>query len=231
MTRYTYLFVDLLAVFIPLIFSFHPKIKFYKKWNLVLPALFATAIFFIAWDILFTHWKVWSFNPEYLMGIYFFNLPIEELLFFLCIPYACIFTYFSIGLLKKISFIGRSKTISSGIIILLFFLIVIYFHRLYTSVTFILLILLIFYNEFIKRFKWINKFYFSYLILLIPFFICNGILTGTGLDKAVVKYNEKEIIGFRILTIPVEDIFYGMLMIMMSVTIFEYLIRRKRRME
>ena len=53
--------------------------------------------------------------------------------------------------------------------------------------------------------------------------IINGILTGTGIEHPVVWYNPEEIIGLRILSIPVEDVFYGMLMLICSVSIFEFL--------
>ena len=89
--RYTYLIVDLATIFIPLLFSFHPKIKFYDQWKSYLPALFISAFLFIAWDILYTYLGVWSFNPNYLSGLYLLNLPMEECLFFICIPYACVF--------------------------------------------------------------------------------------------------------------------------------------------
>src|SRR4029078_2752814 len=88
-----YLLVDLFTLIIPLLFSFHPKIEFYKSWRYFFPANIIVAAMFITWDIFFTSEGIWSFNPDYITGIYFFNQPMEEILFFICIPFSCVFTY------------------------------------------------------------------------------------------------------------------------------------------
>jgi lycopene cyclase domain-containing protein len=56
---------------------------------------------------------------------------------------------------------------------------------------------------------------------LIPFFIVNGILTGSGLKQPVVWYNNAENIGIRLFTIPVEDIAYGLELILANIFFFE----------
>lgn len=66
-----------------------------------------------------------------------------------------------------------------------------------------------------------NKFWITYLVLLLPFFIVNGILTGTGPDNPVVWYNNAENLQLRILTIPVEDFAYGMTLILWNIVLFE----------
>ncbi len=68
----------------------------------------------------------------------------------------------------------------------------------------------------------------SPIIILIPFLISNGILTGTGLSEPVVWYNARYNTGVRILTIPLEDVFYGMLLMLMNITGFEYLANRMK---
>ncbi len=120
MISYTYLFVDLGALIIPLIFSFHPKLKFYKKWKSTLLSILLSAIIFLLWDIVYTELGVWGFNPKYLTGIYIFNLPIEEVLFFICIPYACIYTYHCLKLFSPLKRSEQTKWITYKICISLF---------------------------------------------------------------------------------------------------------------
>jgi len=71
--------------------------------------------------------------------------------------------------------------------------------------------------------RFMGRFYLSYAVILIPFFIINGILTGSWIDGEVVWYNNHENLNVRIGTIPVEDIFYGMLLIWLNVAVYEYL--------
>ena len=221
MIRFTYALVDLSAIVLPFLFSFHPKIKFYKEWKSFFPALILSAVIFIIWDIIFTNSGVWEFNDRYLMGYYFFSIPVEEILFFICIPYACVFTYHCFETLIKPRILGRSVFVSSTLLLFLGSFALIYHSHLYTSVTFSGLFILIFYNTFVDKADWLKLFYISYLVLLIPFFICNGILTGTGLDQPVVIYNDAKNLGLRLFTIPVEDVFYGMLLILLNITIYE----------
>ena len=68
-----------------------------------------------------------------------------------------------------------------------------------------------------------GKFYRFYFWHLIPFFIVNGILTGTGIDQEVVWYNNTENLGIRMGTIPVEDSLYSLSLMLMNITILEYL--------
>ena len=149
----------------------------------------------------------------------------EEILFFICIPYSCVFTFHCINEHVKIGWRKSSITIFTTFLIL--FLLVISFinrSRIYTSVTFVSLAFLLIITTYLLKSVWMGNFFIVYLLLQIPFFIVNGILTGTGLPEPVVIYNNAENLGIRILTIPVEDIFYGMCLILLNVLIYELLL-------
>src|SRR5688572_25331807 len=90
---YIYLYLNLFTIFFPFILSFDKRVAFYKTWPALLPAIFLNAAIFIPWDIYFMQRGIWGFNPEYLLGINLFGLPLEEVLFFITVPYACVFIY------------------------------------------------------------------------------------------------------------------------------------------
>ncbi|MBX2946044.1 MAG: lycopene cyclase domain-containing protein [Cyclobacteriaceae bacterium] len=226
--RYLYLSLDLLSISLPFIYSFYSHAPFYKKWKHLWIAILIPALFFIVWDEWFTQMGVWGFNPRYLTGIYIGSLPLEEVLFFICIPYACVFTYHALNYLIKKDYFGPYQTKITWILVAaLVILGAIHYDKWYTAVTFFLLAAyLIILTVFIKP-DYLGRFYFAYLFILIPFFIVNGILTGSFIEEQVVWYNPAEQIDFRMGTIPFEDTFYGMLLILMNVSILEYLQKRK----
>src|SRR5690606_5114561 len=92
----------------------------------------------------------------------------------------------------------------------------VYYQRVYTVTTFWGLMILLLFTRYILKSRWLGRFYIVYALLLIPFLIVNGVLTGSGLESPVVWYNESEIMGYRIGTIPVEDVFYGMGLILLN---------------
>jgi lycopene cyclase domain-containing protein len=220
--HYTYLLVDFFCIIFPFLFSFHPKLQFYRQWRFFLLPCLLTAAFFLAWDALFTYLGVWSFNPAYVLGLYLWGMPLEEYLFFFCIPYACVFSYHCFSLLFQFDrFRVPVRIFYLFLAVILLSVALLHLERLYTSVTFILcsgLLLLLL----SRRVTFLPAFFFCFLFILVPFILSNGVLTGSFFGRTVVRYNGAHNLGIRILTIPFEDTFYGMLLLLLNVWGYEY---------
>lgn len=222
--NYTYLLINFLTMLFPLALSFDKKVAFHKKWQYLWPGLAITGAVFLFWDILFTVDGIWSFNPRYTIGINILQMPIEEILFFLTVPFACIFIYACLNYyLKREMDMRLTRIISNLIIIFSILILIFYHHQLYTRVTFTLLAFLVIIFQFIYKVRWLNRFYASFAVALVPFYLINGILTSLP----VVIYNNAQNLGIRLGTIPVEDHFYLMALLLMNIGFYEYFRARK----
>ncbi len=225
-THYTYFLILAVSFAGPLALSFDKKVAFYKKWKYLFPAMLLPAIFYIVWDSYFTKWGIWSFNDNYITGIKFWQLPLEEILFFFVVPYCCVFIYECIRCyFPKIQHTRFADVLLGILAFCLLVTGIIFYEKDYTRYTFILTSLaLVFFLLGRKFFSNFNSklFLISYTIILIPFFIVNGFLTAIP----VVLYNNAENLGVRLYTIPMEDAFYGMLLIFLNVLIYEILRNR-----
>jgi lycopene cyclase domain-containing protein len=220
--KYTYLLINFFTVIVPLIFSFHPKLRFNERWKYFFIANIPASLFFILWDAWFTTGGVWGFNREYVTGVIIFGLPFEEILFFICIPFACVFTYHCLTRFYDLEWNKRSTAVITTILII--FLLTtgfIFRDRLYTAITSFSTAMIILLAYRINK-KIIGRSFSVYMILLLPFTIVNGALTGLITPEPVVWYDNNENSGVRMLTIPAEDIFYGLEMFVLNIILFEW---------
>lgn len=221
MEPYTYLLVNLACISIPFMASFYSKHAFYKDWKPFFKANIIVTLLFVIWDAIFTNLGVWGFNDTYLIGINIVNLPLEEVLFFICIPYACVFSYFAFQYFFKTNFLQKSQAIISYMLIAILFVVAVFnYNKLYTSVTFFGTSFYLMYLIYKKTD--LSLHYLSYLFVLPFFILSNGILTGSFLVEPIVWYNNAENLGVRICNIPIEDAIYGMLLIFMNIELYRY---------
>jgi lycopene cyclase domain-containing protein len=220
---YRYLIIDVLVLSVPLLFSFWGRPKFYRRIPYVLAAFCSVGVIFLAWDVWATARRDWGFSHEFTTGIRFLGLPLEEILFFLMIPYSCLFIYENLVCyfadrrlpiprvlnvlavaacgITAIVFWGQNYTRTVLIFCGLFFLVTLFFdHDMLES----------------------SLFWAFMLITYFPFFVVNYLLTS----PPIVWYGSQAIWGVRITTIPLEDFFYSFTMLAFYTLVYR-LFRKK----
>jgi len=222
-----YLILDIVTIFFPLALSWDKRVQFYKQLKPLFKAIAIVGSGFILWDILYTKWGVWGFNSEHLLGASLFGLPLEEILFFIVVPYACVFLHDTINYYWPIKKpIKKIKYFTIVWLIISIGLTTLNVSKLYTfsalALCCITTAIVLFQKELVQVTIWR-----SFLLILIPFLVINGALTGWFTDIPVVWYNDSENVGIRLGTIPVEDIFYNFSLIISIILLRDRFIKNK----
>lgn len=228
MKSLTYILVLFFTIIICLVASFDKRIRFDQHFGSFLKAAGLVAVPFIAWDIWFTAIGVWWFDLNYTLGLTVAGLPIEEWLFFICIPFSCVFTYYCFDKFFQLKILdGFNNLIVFVSLIIISVVGLLNMDKTYTLVTAIIGVLSLIYLHLVAKVYWISRASLVFSILMIGFFLVNGVLTGTGIDSPIVNYNPNEFIGFRMLTIPIEDAVYGYFQFLWVLYFFFYFSRYK----
>jgi len=229
--RGLYLLLDGATILFPVLLSFDKKVVYVKQWKRVLVAAAVVSIPFLIWDVLFTAHGIWGFNPDYLVGWYLFNLPVEEVLFFLMVPFSCMFIYACVKvylgmhahhitrmnaaiyslLLCYVGFIAWGTLLNDGA-----------YSRAVIVSALLTCIMLVFFRQQTRFLP------LAFAVSLVPFLLVNGIVTGAVTKEPVVWFNGSERLPFSILTIPVEDVLYSFTLIGLNAVVYEWISRGKR---
>jgi lycopene cyclase domain-containing protein len=215
-----YIVLDIIVISGPLLLSFDRKVAFYKKWPAVFGAIAVVIIVYGLWDVWMASRGIWSFNPEYSGNFKPWGLPLGEWLFFVAVPYACLFILACVRAYFKEKLFPVDRRIGLLVTLLFGALAIVFLDRAYTATVFLSVALivaagLVFSPETFGS----SSFYLAMLISYVPFAIANGILTG----KPVVLYDNNENLAFRIGTIPVEDFFYSFSMLALAIIAYDML--------
>lgn len=202
----SYLIINIGTVCIPLLFWKFEKLPSRNVFNNYWTAVITAGVGFIIWDIFVTSRGHWSFNSDYTLGIKLFNLPLEEILFFICIPFSSLYLFEVLHYFvddKKLN-IHSWFFVCIGIIILLFGIVFLTGAEYSLIITLIVALLFIFSPAYSHLFQSKN-FWVYQALMLIPFGLVNSILTSLP----IVKYNVIHITNIRIGTMPIEDFLYS----------------------
>lgn len=221
----SYLLLLLVYLVIPIILSAQKRVRFTFRLRYIIPAIIFSGAIFSMWSKRFIEQGIWSFNPNYMSGIELMRVPVEEWLSFLIIPLSSVYIY---EWLKVRLENFEQPNVFLAISLLLFASTgaLAYFFRenMFTFFTFFLTAIYLGYTIFRNRFKkHYTKFYLAYTIILLPFLIVSAILNALP----AIIYNSNHIMGAGIFGVPVERLGYLFLMLLITISIYEYLSERK----
>lgn len=218
-----YLTVIVLTFLGPFALSFDSRVHYYRKWRPLAASIMVIAPIYIIWDAVATDRGDWWFSEDHTSGIEVLGLPLAEVLFFLVVPYACIFIYevllYYVGD-RELPF-NRWAYVLAAVALLV--LAVVFIDQYYTATVLVftaafLYIAAVLYPAILRA-----RAYWQYAVVsLAPFFIVNYILTSIP----IVSYNDAAIWGPRVSTIPSEDLIYNFSMLSLYLLVYVYLKRR-----
>lgn len=218
----TYLILNMVILAVPLTLIFDKRTAYYTRLRALAFSIAVVSSVYLIWDVIVTARGEWSFNRYYLTGIYLLNIPLEEILFFITVPFSCLFIYEVILYRTRSAEFKLPNTVLAAAIVLLAAASLALRHQGYTSKALASCFLFLILAWFLDRRLLNSKQYWLWLgICYIPFLIFNFVLTALP----VVEYNPAAIFGFRILTVPVEDFFYNFSML--SFYLLFYRMRRE----
>jgi lycopene cyclase domain-containing protein len=210
--------LDLLVLALPLALSFDRKVAFWRHWPQVALAILAVMAVYIPWDVWKTAQGVWGFNSRYAGEWRLWHLPRGEWLFFICVPYACLF------ILACVRAYFRDRTLAlprAGVLAAagLFAALACAFRQLtYTGTVFLSVAAALAALEFaVPATLRSRNFWVALGLTYLPFLVANGILTGLP----VVWYDDARILGVRAGSIPLEDFFYSFSMLALAVLAYD----------
>lgn len=217
--RAEYLLFDLLILAGPLALSLMPRHDFRARARSIAIATLAVAVPFVFWDsaVAGSHW--W-FDARYTVGLELFGLPIEEVLFFVAVPYACAFSW------ETLLSGGKARaTLSSWVYAVPVLSLVAGLALLvgggpgYTGLTLVALGLAGALDHILGTGLLRMRRYYAFAGLVTLF---TGVFNSYLTWRPVVHYGEVHQLGIRVGTIPIEDFGYGLALCTATVTVFQW---------
>jgi lycopene cyclase domain-containing protein len=207
MTKHTYSLIAVAVLAGPLAASFDEHVRFWTHWPAAFTALVLVGALYLFWDALVVGRGDWAFNPKYTGTARLFGLPLGEYLFFLTVPYACLFLFEVVNRYAPDQrwFIVDSAWFFIPILVLAGTAAA-FWRRRYTflalmSAAAFLAVLALTFPQLAGQ----SRFWIWFALCFAAFLVVNGIYTALP----TIWYSPRAIWGVRVGPIPVEDFFYN----------------------
>lgn len=218
-----YLYINLAIMAVPLILSFEKRIRYYSKLKYVFVSILFIGTLFVIWDVFATYRGHWSFNPFYVLELKLLGLPIEEILFFITVPFSCLFAYEGLAYFLQDKKIGLSNKLVRAVGALFIIFSSLFFNQEYTFLAILSVGLTLLFAPRLLSGLFDSTLYWAYIgVTFMLFFIFNYILTSVP----IIEYSPAAITGFRATTIPIEDFMFNFSMLTLYLAVYLWISRK-----
>ena len=219
--KFEYLLFNFVVIAGPVVSQFSRQIKHVSRWRLKLLVSGIVMIPYVIWDALVAG-SHWWFNDAYTLNFRLFGLPIEEWLFFITVPFGCLLVWETLphtdswlGRLKSLRYVRTSLYTTLPIGVWVFST-----GKQYTGLVLFCFGLVALVDTLLGVDLLLRPKTYLYLVIVsVLILVFNGYLTA----RPVVLYGEAYQVGYRILTIPLEDIGYGFTLMLFNTMLYEKL--------
>ena len=219
--KFEYLLFNFVVIAGPVVSQFSRQIKHVSRWRLKLLVSGIVMIPYVIWDALVAG-SHWWFNNAYTLNFRLFGLPIEEWLFFITVPFGCLLVWETLphtdswlGRLKSLRYVRTSLYTTLPIGVWIFST-----GKQYTGLVLFCFGLVALVDTLLRVDLLLRPKTYLYLVIVsVLILVFNGYLTA----RPVVLYGEAYQVGYRILTIPLEDIGYGFTLMLFNTMLYEKL--------
>lgn len=216
--QYEYLIFNLLVIAGPIMAGkIYRKTK-YPSWRKALRAIIPVAVGFVIWDHLVTEWW-WNFNPKYILGWKVGRLPVEEILFFVTVPYACLLIWENMksrwGTISRVNSVWMKLLVVTGLGLVL----ITGLQKWSYTITVLVLWILAVLGDWVCKIGLFEKKIFYLFLVVIG--LLTGLWNGYLTARPVVTYNPQVKSNLNIGTIPIEDFIFGFILITTVTMVYE----------
>ncbi|WP_354333376.1 lycopene cyclase domain-containing protein [Pedobacter sp. CG_S7] len=220
------LLLNLILLFISILLYFDQKVHVFKAWKAYLPGVIITGIAAVFVKLTLTRYKVNSYDQLKGSDVSFFEIPMESALLCFTLPLAVLVVYnYLNGRFPKNELEKYSLALSNILLGLSVAVIFFAYTKAYAVVTFSLLLLLLFYVEYVNKDRFMYRFYRTYSVFIVLFAVFQVLQLLLDSADAVV-YNFDYTMKFKLIAVPFENYFLLGIIILSAIYLFEYFKRR-----
>ena len=216
--KFEYLLFNFVVIAGPVASQFSPRIRQVSRWRLKLFVIGIVIIPYVIWDALVAG-SHWWFNATYTLDFRLLGLPIGEWLFFITVPFGCLLVWETLPHTDR--WLARLKSLRYVRVLYTALPLGIWVFstgRQYTGLVLFCFGLVALVDTLLGVDLLLRPKTYLYLaIVSVLILVFNGYLTA----RPVVLYGEAYQIGYRVLTIPLEDFGYGFTLVLFNTMLYE----------